>query len=165
MANTKNERESALANFKKKQMDKSKRKKAVIQKVDVDDTETKTKEALENQLKIEEAKRLAEEAKLKAEREKRRAEKEKLEAELELEKVRLEAEKEKRKAKDKSNAGRPSDRDEKIDYTKISAVIEVKTKRLMGTAINSYLADKHKTQNDLINTAILEYLKSKKKGE
>ena len=48
-------------------------------------------------------------------------------------------------------------------YVKISAVVEMGTKKLMGQALYSYLAETHKTQNDLINTAILEYLKKHKK--
>ncbi len=58
--------------------------------------------------------------------------------------------------------GRPTDRDPEVEYVKISAVIEVRTKRLMGQALNDHLADDHKTQNDLINTAILEYIQNSK---
>ena len=60
-------------------------------------------------------------------------------------------------------AGRPTDKDPEKKYVKISAVVEMGTKKLMGQALYSYLAETHKTQNDLINTAILEYLKKHKK--
>ena len=63
----------------------------------------------------------------------------------------------------KSNAGRPTDKNPEKKYVKISAVIEMETKKLMGQALYSYCSETHKTQNDLINSAIIEYLERHKK--
>lgn len=60
--------------------------------------------------------------------------------------------------REKKKVGRPSEKDPTVKYVKLSASIPEETKMQMKLALYSTFRDKHKTQDDLINSAILHYI-------
>ncbi len=62
---------------------------------------------------------------------------------------------------DKKDVGRPSFKEEGTEYTTITAHIPVETKKKMMLALATTYYDKYKTQAELINDALLEFIERK----